>query len=285
MARCHLNLVVMLIPLWPAAPGLAQSARTPEGTAASTDRPDLIVRDDGAVTRSSPPPPGTKNTDRVPQSSAPAPSTDVQLVFAPATPSAAELSSVPASPCSIPANLSPSEAEALVRRIAEQERFYPDFVVAVARQESRFKTDALSQKGAYGLMQLMPATAKRFDVDRCVPEANVRGGIRFLRELHQRYRNPLYVLAAYNAGETALQEHGGIPPFAETVAYVAAVLNDFYGYPGIKDAEARTINAGAASARANDRSVATQRRSRQTDSAAKPTRSNRPDDWLVLHVE
>jgi hypothetical protein len=82
-------------------------------------------------------------------------------------------------------------------------------------------------------MQLEPETARHYRVDICDPADNVRGGVRFLRDLHSRYRNPLFILAAYNAGETALTEHGGIPPFPETVKFVAEVVNDFYDWPGI----------------------------------------------------
>ena len=80
-------------------------------------------------------------------------------------------------------------------------------------------------------MQLMPATAARFAVDICDPADNVRGGIRYLRILHDRYHNPFYMLAAYNAGEDAVAEYRGVPPFPETVRYVADVINDFYTLP------------------------------------------------------
>jgi hypothetical protein len=82
-------------------------------------------------------------------------------------------------------------------------------------------------------MQLEPETAKHYGVDICDPADNVRGGVRFLRDLHSRYRNPLFILAAYNAGEKALLAHGGVPPYPETVRFVAAVVNDFYDWPKI----------------------------------------------------
>jgi hypothetical protein len=130
---------------------------------------------------------------------------------------------------SIPA----SAARDLVERIAHEENFYPDFVSAVARAESRFQSDAVSPRGAIGLMQLEPETAKHYGVNICDPADNVRGGVRFLRDLHSRYRNPLFILAAYNAGEKALLAHGGVPPFPETVSFVAAVVNDFYDWPKV----------------------------------------------------
>jgi len=134
-------------------------------------------------------------------------------------------------PCPIDKPLSPEAARALVARIASEENFHPDFVLSVAKTESRFNSVAISPKGAFGLMQLMPTTAKRFDVDLCDPAGNVRGGIRFLRVLHEKYRNPFYILAAYNAGEDAVEKSRGVPAYAETVRYVAEVINDFYTLP------------------------------------------------------
>jgi soluble lytic murein transglycosylase-like protein len=126
-----------------------------------------------------------------------------------------------------------SAARDLVEKIAREENFYPDFVLAVARAESRFKSDAVSPRGAIGLMQLEPETGKHYGVNICDPADNVRGGVRFLRDLHSRYRNPLFILAAYNAGEKAILAHGGVPPYPETVSFVAAVVNDFYDWPKI----------------------------------------------------
>ncbi|AZO82090.1 lytic transglycosylase [Bosea sp. Tri-39] len=133
--------------------------------------------------------------------------------------------------CSTDKPLPPEEARALVTRVATEEEFYPDFVLAVAKIESRFNSVALSEKGAFGLMQLMPETAKRFQVDLCDPAGNVRGGVRFLRALHEKYRNPFYILAAYNAGEEAIEKNRGVPAYPETVRYVAEVINDFYALP------------------------------------------------------
>jgi hypothetical protein len=285
MACCHLKLVVMLLPLWPVGPTLAQSTIVPnQGTPAAAST-DLVINEQGSVIRQSPQSSTGKHVDRIPQGSVISAPADVQMAFAPSSSSVDDRSPAQPQPCPATTALSPSDALALVRRVAEQERFYPDFVLAVARQESQFKVDALSKKGAYGLMQLMPATATQYDVDRCIPEANVRGGLRFLRELHQRYRNPLYVLAAYNAGEIALREHGGIPPFPETVAYVAAVLSDFYGYPGIQGAAGPASATRVGASRIAARSSAATRRAARPASSAASTLTAKPSDWLVLHVE
>ncbi len=134
-------------------------------------------------------------------------------------------------PCADAKAMAPEAARALVVRIATEENFYPDFVQSVAKAESHFNSIALSDKGAFGLMQLKPETARRFKVDLCDPADNVRGGVRFLRALHEKYRNPLFILAAYNAGEGAVEDSRGVPPFPETVRFVAQVINDFYLWP------------------------------------------------------
>ncbi len=186
-----------------------------------------------------------------------------------------------ASACPPQAELAPAEAESLVRRIAESEKFYPEFVVAVARRESQFRIDAISAKGAYGLMQLMPETAKRFQADPCIPEQNVRGGIHYLRHLWERWRNPFYILAAYNAGEEAVIQNRGVPPYPETAAFIAAVISDFYGYPGIeapaRDSEALPHQPPAV------RASLPGRQTRSAGSGARRT-GNQPD-WLVMHLE
>lgn len=99
-------------------------------------------------------------------------------------------------------------------------------VKAVIRAESDFVPQAVSPKGAQGLMQLMPGTARRHNVWRVWDaRQNVEGGVRHLRWLLDRYGgNVKLALAAYNAGEKAVDNYGGIPPYPETVEYLARVL-------------------------------------------------------------
>lgn len=110
----------------------------------------------------------------------------------------------------------------------EAKRFGVDasLVSAVIRAESNYQTRAVSRKGARGLMQLMPATAKRLSLASPFdPAANVRAGVRYLKELLDRFdHRPELVLAAYNAGENAVETYGGVPPYRETVGYVKRVL-------------------------------------------------------------
>jgi soluble lytic murein transglycosylase-like protein len=103
----------------------------------------------------------------------------------------------------------------------------PNLVHAVIRAESAYRPSARSHAGACGLMQLMPATAKRFGVrDIWDPAQNIRGGVAYLRFLVDRFDGDIHlVLAAYNAGEGAVEKHGNrIPPYRETRAYVRRVL-------------------------------------------------------------
>ena len=130
-----------------------------------------------------------------------------------------------------PSPIEPAGIKALVEEAANRHGVDPGFAVAIVATESGFDRDRNSPKGARGPMQLMPATAYRFDVgDVCDPASNIDGGVRFLRTLLDNFGNPLLAAAAYNAGEHRIYEYGGIPPFAETVSYVAKVVNHQLGF-------------------------------------------------------
>jgi len=113
-----------------------------------------------------------------------------------------------------------------IRETAERHGVNPDLVEAVIRVESAFNPWAVSRKGAQGLMQLMPRTASALGVrDSFNPQQNIEGGVRHLRYLLDRYPgNVPFALAAYNAGEGAVDSYRGIPPYAETRQYVQKVL-------------------------------------------------------------
>ena len=123
--------------------------------------------------------------------------------------------------------------DALIRESARAAGIPPALVKAVIHAESAFDPEAVSKAGAMGLMQLMPGTARELGVLKPFrAEENVRGGTRYLRRLHDRYRSWAYTLAAYNAGPTAVDRHGGIPPYAETQQYVRRVLSYYRRYDG-----------------------------------------------------
>ncbi len=116
----------------------------------------------------------------------------------------------------------------LIRAIAEEVGVDAHLLHAVIQVESGYNTQARSPKGAQGLMQLIPATAERFGVNNADdPESNIRGGARYLKNLLDLFNNDLHLaLAAYNAGEGAVQKHNNtIPPYPETQSYVARVLS------------------------------------------------------------
>ncbi len=132
-----------------------------------------------------------------------------------------------------------SQYSELIERTAKETAISPSLLKAVIAVESSFEAAAVSPKGAQGLMQLHPRTARRYGVENAFdPEQNVRGGARYLADLVQRYGTLELALAAYNAGEGAVERFGRrIPPFRETRAYVPAVLKVYWslehiGRPG-----------------------------------------------------
>ena len=105
----------------------------------------------------------------------------------------------------------------------------PELVLAMVAAESAFRPDAVSPKGAQGLMQLMPATARELGVaDSLDPLQNLDGGTRYLKQLLARYKGEVKkAVAAYNAGPGAVQRHKGVPPYRETLHYVERVLREY----------------------------------------------------------
>jgi len=119
----------------------------------------------------------------------------------------------------------------LAAAVARRHGLDPDLVLAVVSVESGFRPQAVSPKGAQGLMQLMPKTASSLGVaDAFDPAQNLDGGTRHLGQLLTLYGGDLTrALAAYNAGEGAVHRHGGVPPYRETRAYVKRVLERYRG--------------------------------------------------------
>jgi soluble lytic murein transglycosylase-like protein len=116
--------------------------------------------------------------------------------------------------------------DAFIKKVAAKYNVSPDVVAAVIEAESEFNPRAVSRRGARGLMQLMPKTAKTLGVDDPFdPRENIEAGVRHLRALMDRFGDNLpLVLAAYNAGEVAVIKHRGVPPYRETRAYVKRIM-------------------------------------------------------------
>ena len=117
----------------------------------------------------------------------------------------------------------------LIFRIAERHAVNPQLVAAMVRAESAFDPQAVSPKGAAGLLQLMPATAERFGLaadEVFDPERNLDAGVRYIRWLAERFAGELpLVLAGYNAGEAVVDRYDGVPPYRETRNYIRRVYS------------------------------------------------------------
>jgi soluble lytic murein transglycosylase-like protein len=127
----------------------------------------------------------------------------------------------------------PDRYLALVKQTAHELQLDEALLRAVIAVESGYDAAAVSSRGAVGLMQLMPDTARRYGVtDRYDPAQNIRGGARYLRDLIAKFNNDLNLaLAAYNAGEDAILQYGNrIPPYRETLGYVPRVLDAYRRY-------------------------------------------------------
>jgi hypothetical protein len=127
-----------------------------------------------------------------------------------------------------PASPDPSEIHELIQKAARKNGVSAAFVKSVVAAESNFNAGAVSPKGAIGLMQLMPETARQFGADPSNPQQNIDAGTRYLKVLMNRYRksrSPLArAIAAYNAGPGVVDRYRGIPPYRETRAYVGRVM-------------------------------------------------------------
>ena|SRR5579864_7095644 len=129
------------------------------------------------------------------------------------------------------------QVRAMVEETAKNLDVSPLLVDSVIQVESNYNPYAISPKGAQGLMQLMPDTARRFGVKNSFdPQQNIEGGVRYLKFLQETFQDDRLAVAAYNAGEKAVTKYGNVPPYRETVAYVAKVNQK---YTHARDAAAK----------------------------------------------
>jgi soluble lytic murein transglycosylase-like protein len=130
-----------------------------------------------------------------------------------------------------PAAEKPATPAELANQAAKKYLLPSSFVQSVMRAESGFQPNAVSPKGAIGLMQLMPETARELGIDARDPHQNAEGGAQYLRQLLARYESDpdqvVLALAAYNAGPAAVERYHGVPPFRETREYILRVLKNW----------------------------------------------------------
>ncbi|MGA2360971.1 MAG: lytic transglycosylase domain-containing protein [Candidatus Aminicenantales bacterium] len=140
----------------------------------------------------------------------------------------------------------------IVQRVADKHRVDPELIHAIIRAESDYDSFALSEKGAMGLMQLMPDTATQYGVRNVFDAAqNIEGGTKYLKDLIRLYNGKTkLVLAAYNAGQEAVKKYGGkIPPYQETRDYISRIMTRYnkaevrsaHAVVKIRDASGRTV--------------------------------------------
>ena len=122
-----------------------------------------------------------------------------------------------------------SNIDEIVETFSQKYEVDSDLIKAIIKQESNFNEKATSKKGAMGIMQLMPQTAKSLGVENPYnPWENVEGGVKYIRELLNKYDNDEQLaLAAYNAGPGAVKKYGGIPPYKETQNYVKNIMETY----------------------------------------------------------
>jgi soluble lytic murein transglycosylase-like protein len=138
-----------------------------------------------------------------------------------------------------------SDPRGMVREAAARAGLPAAFVESVAKTESAFDPAAVSPKGAIGVMQLMPSTAKAMGADPSDPAQNIEAGAKLLRELLLKYDGDVVkALAAYNAGEAAVDHYQGVPPYPETQHYVNSVVRDYLNHGGVQESGSSSSGSG-----------------------------------------
>ena len=142
----------------------------------------------------------------------------------------------------------------VIREVSRRSRLDADFIASVIRAESGGNAQAVSPKGARGLMQLMPGTAGQLGVKNSFDAAeNVDGGVRYLMQLLQQFNYDVpKALAAYNAGPQRVTQYRGVPPYRETRAYVARIIRDYNSKKLAEQKQARLVTSKSSPAAGSD---------------------------------
>jgi len=150
---------------------------------------------------------------------------------------------IPRLPATAPVGAASVSPDELVAAAAGRNGLPAELVRSMVSAESGYRADAVSPKGAIGLMQLMPSTAREYGADPRDPKQNVEAGTHYLRDLLLKYDGSVsHALAAYNAGPGVVDRYHGVPPYRETQAYVARVIRKYQK----KDAPAKATSSSAA---------------------------------------
>jgi len=194
----------------------------------------------------------------------------------PPAPSSTSIASAGAKPAPAPTQaasvvLNRQDLNNVVNGAGERHQIDPDFINSVIRAESGFHQNAVSRKGAQGLMQLMPGTASQMGVANPFdPNANVEGGTKYLRELLEKYNFDVpKALAAYNAGPKRVDQYRGVPPYYETQAYIARIIRDF-NRKKLAENPALAKKANAAAARSSRASATAGQKRKVTGPSSVP---------------
>jgi hypothetical protein len=180
------------------------------------------------------------------------------------------------------------ELTSLIRKTADRHQVDPELIHAIVDVESGYDSRAVSRKGAMGLMQLIPATAKRFGVeDPFDARQNIEGGTSYLKYLLGLFNGNLALsLAAYNAGENSVLREGGIPPFPETREYVRKVRSIYQPVPAPQPGESQASSGGSVvSTKGRKRSAKASKAAGQTQELVGAPFYTYIDGQGVLHIE
>jgi hypothetical protein len=180
------------------------------------------------------------------------------------------------------------ELASLIRKTANRYQVDPDLIHAIVNVESGYDSRAVSPKGAMGLMQLIPATARRFGVeDPFDPRQNIEGGTSYLKYLLGLFDGNIALsLAAYNAGENSVLREGGIPRFPETQEYVRKVRSLYQPVPPLQPSESRaSTGSSVVSTQSRKRSASASKAAKQTLEPVGAPFYKYVDGEGVLHIE